>query len=61
MMVKGDVIHGPNGEIYRMKLAAKVGQPITAAHFEGLSGTPNPKPGDAIPAWLVPFLTTKEK
>lgn len=61
MMVKGDVIHGPNGEIYRLKLAPKRGHPVMAEHFDGLSGTPSPKPGDAIPAWLVPFLTTKEK
>lgn len=53
IMKAGTILHGPDGQGYRLTRDFNVGDVATAYHFEPVGGAPEPVAGEVMPSWLA--------
>lgn len=52
----GQVIHGPDGQGYRLKRDIRRERLLMADDLEAFGGAPEPQRGELLPDWVMPGL-----
>jgi hypothetical protein len=56
LIYRDTIVHGPDGQGYRITRNVRRGEPVCTTDFEALNGAPQPKPNEPMPDWLARFV-----